>query len=165
MIDSSRTVFMEISKLFCTISHKLNAEVLTQPGRLCDEVSCLSAIVTNFHTSMTEQNSRLCLHRDYNPQKGMNYTLAREDGTLFPVPFENGAKGKPWLISVIVYMTSKDFDPEEGLGTHFYDDNKELKHVIKCKHLALTIFEGDVLHSIAPSKEGVKGKRVSIVFY
>jgi|GEM_PF-2836464 len=164
MIQKPGRVFSEIANLLCHFSHQLQAEILLQPIRVCHKEKCTNSIITNLLESMTHKNAVRGLHRDYHPKGGMSYALAKEDGTLFPRQFENGAKGNPWLISVIVYMTSKDFDPEKGLGTGFFDDNGELKHIIKCSHLAMAIFEGDVIHGIAPSRDDAKGKRVSFVY-
>jgi hypothetical protein len=160
----------EIYKLFATFGSKLNADITTIPWELCDQSSYGSpATIANKVEEFSEENRELSKHQDYNPECRVSFgipVLYSQEKECHPNKFANGATGKPWLISVMVYTTPEEFLPEYCLGTVFYDQNENIALRVNCLNMRFVLFEGDILHSFEESKipSGVKTWRISYVF-
>lgn len=155
-------------QFFKMCAHCLHVQICTFPWELCDSNAVgSSSVVVNFLEKMSQESMELGKHRDCDPSAAMHFGIPNlYESTLHPPHFENGEEGKPWLISVMLYVTDETFLPEHQLGTVFYNTQGECVLKSECRHMRLVVFEGDILHSIETSKipESTKTWRVSCVF-
>ena len=159
----------ELYKFLSTIAATLKADVTTLPWELHDGAICAPAIATNRLEMLTQLSEDYGKHQDYNTEKGIAFGLPilySNKQELHPNSFINGEKGKPWLITIMLYVTPENFKPEYGMGTMFYKSNGEPVEKSDCQHMRLVIFEGDILHSIETSTipPDTKAWRLSYVF-
>lgn len=146
----------ELHKLLSLLSLQLNAEITTAPWELSHQAQKVTpSVIVNFHTEVSRDSMLLGKHRDCNPAKGVFYgipILYREKGAFHDNCFENGAPGKPWLVSVLLYAASKTFLPEHLMGTVYYNEDGESAIKTNCIDGRFVLFEGDILHSVEESK-------------
>jgi hypothetical protein len=106
-------------------------------------------------------------HRDYHPSEGVPFTIpclyAPGD---HPARFENGSTGKPFLLSLMLYVAEENFQPDFGMGTVFYSEQGQLLMRAECRPMRLILFEGDIIHSIESSRlpAAIETWRISYVF-
>ena len=158
----------EIFKLLNTLSETLHADITTHPWDLCDEKICGSALATNRVEKVSYESMEKGKHDDYNPQEGIPFgipLLYGAPGEIHPSCFINGERGRPWLVTLMLYATEKEYLPEYGMGTIFCKAGGELAARASCIHGRFVLFEGDIVHSIEESKipNGVAMWRVSYV--
>lgn len=160
----------EFYKLLGMLAYHLNVDISTLPWDLCDQNACASAVATNRLEKSSIENMEKGKHEDFNTEKGLPFAipiLYSKENAYYPCNFTNGAKGKPWLISFMLYATESNFKaPEYGLGTVFFNGNGEIALRSDCSHMRFVLFEGEVLHSIESSNipSNVHTWRVSYVF-
>jgi hypothetical protein len=160
----------EVYKLLGTLSFRLNAEITTLPWELCDrEAHGSPAVIANKLEEASAESREWGKHQDCNPENKVSFgipVLYSEEKMLHAEAFINGAPGKPWLISVMVYSSDENFLPEYCMGTVFYDQLGQIALRVNCSNMRLVLFEGDILHSIEESNipPGIKTWRVSYVF-
>lgn len=157
----------KLYKLLNTLSYKLNADITTLPWELCDLQGLGSpAVIINFLDGASLESMDFGKHKDSNPEQGLAFGVPNlYEERLHDSAFVNGSKGKPWVISAMLYSTSSDFLPEYRLGTAFYqDDHLALK--ASCLDTRLVLFEGDIVHTIEASNFPLDSSpwRVSYVF-
>jgi hypothetical protein len=149
------------------LSHHLKCEVMTMPWELFDGQVASPATIANFVDEVSVESMKKGRHKDYNSLKGLPFTIpnlfSNTDGHQ---TFENGATGKPYLLSLMIYSCSENFLPEYEMGTIFYSDCLSFSISSKCKNMRMVLFEGDIDHSIAKSNfsAGIKTWRVSYVY-
>lgn len=159
-----------IYKLFSTLSEKLNAEITTLPWELCDQSSYGSpAVIANKLEEASEESRELGKHQDCNPEARISFgipILYSQSQEYHPSQFINGEKGRPWLVSVMLYSTADNFLPEYGLGTVFYDHRENIVLRTNCFNMRLVLFQGDIFHSIEESiiPQDTATWRISYVF-
>lgn len=164
----------ELHKLLSFLAYHLDAEITTQPWELCHQkensgaVSVTPSVIVNFHNEgISRESMDFGMHQDCKPEKGTFYGIPvlYKNGECHEKQFVNGAPGKPWLVSVMLYSFSKEFKPEYLMGTVFYNSDRELVLKVNCHDARIVLFEGDILHSPEESDipEGVKHWRVSYV--
>lgn len=160
----------ELYQLFGTLAQQMNAEISTLPWELADRSAHGSpAIIANFLEEASLESMELGKHRDCNPEKMLSFgipVLYAPKKEFHESSFINGAQGKPWLVSVMLYATDPQFLPEYALGTVFYKNNGEIALRANCLNMRLVLFEGDIWHSIEQSHipSTIKTWRVSYVF-
>lgn len=157
-------------KLFGMCAHQLRADVTTLPWELCDSAAHSSpAVVVNRIEEASEASMELGKHQDCNPEQCISFgipVLYAQEATLHARRFINGSVGKPWMISVMLYVADRQFRSEYGMGTVFYQHDGAIAVRTNCVPMRLVVFEGDLFHSIEASTlpEGLKTWRVSYVF-
>ncbi len=160
----------EVYKLFGLFAHSLNADITTLPWELCNPSAHGSpAVIANKLEEASFESMELGKHQDCNPERNVPCgipVLYSQDQALHPTQFINGAPGRPWLISVMVYTADEEFRPEYCMGTVFYQNDGTLAVKANCVNMRLVIFEGDIFHSIEESKipPEVKTWRISYVY-
>lgn len=159
---------IEIYKLLSHISHQIDAEISTLPWELCDQKTGSPAVIANFLESLSPESMNLGKHQDSNPKEGIAFNVPKlfSDKEVHTNAFENGAVGKPWLISLMLYSTAENFDPNFSMGTVYYDQEGKICLRTNCLDTRLVLFEGDIWHSIEQSAipQDIKTWRVSYVF-
>jgi hypothetical protein len=158
-----------IYKLLSHLSYKLDSEITTQPWELYNNEICVPAVVTNHINHFSKKSEVLDKHDDANPKQGIGYRLPilySNDNSFFPYNFSNGATDTPWLVSLLIYSTSKSFKPDNGLGTHFYYDDNTLATTASCQDLRFVLFDCDLIHGMQASQQEslMKTSRTSFVF-
>ena len=152
--------------LFGSWSHKIDAKVITLPWCLSDQKTTSNCLATNFLTENSKPSTEYGKHRDYDPAQGLAFTIpCLYDQAKEFDRFENGALGHPLMLTVMVYATATNFQPDFGMGTLFYScKGHEIK--VPCRHRQMVIFEGDILHTIEASHipPEIQTWRVSYVF-
>jgi hypothetical protein len=117
----------EVYKLFSTIADQMNADLMTLPWELCHGKATAPSVITNYHEEITEESMQNGKHQDCNPQGMISFAipvLYSKEEKFHNNQFENGATGNPWMISLMLYSTSKTFLPlEYQMGTVFYHDD------------------------------------------
>lgn len=169
LISNPSSALKEIYKFFNMLAYRLDADVATLPWELFDGKICSPSVATNRVDGLSAESQELGKHEDYNTEKGIAFGLPKlysESSELHSNTFTNGAEGKPWLVSLMLYTTDKDFRPEYGLGTVFCTKNGKVATKAECRHMRFVLFEGDIVHGIEKSQipTGVKASRVSYVF-
>lgn len=160
----------EFYKFLGMLAHHLNVDISTLPWDLCDQNACASAVATNRLENASNENMEKGKHEDFNTEKGLPFAipiLYSNESAYYPCNFMNGAEGKPWLISFMLYATETNFIPTEyGLGTVFFSKNGDYALRSDCRHMRFVLFEGEILHSIEKSviPQDVRTWRVSYVF-
>ena len=162
----------EAHKLLSYLSFHLNAEISTAPWELCHEVTeaptVAPSVIVNFHTEVSKETMEIGKHQDFKPDKGVFFgipVLYKNPGAYHDPCFENGATGKPWLVSLMLYSSSEHFLPEHRMGSVFYTlDGKDAVKV-NCQNSRFVLFEGDILHNCEESTipPGLKLWRISYV--
>lgn len=68
-------------------------------------------------------------------------------------------------MTLLLYTTEENFNPNYGLGTSFYN-SEDRWHIVNCKHMNMVFFRDDIFHSLAASNipNDIKTSRVSYVF-
>lgn len=163
----------EVHKLLSFFAYHLNAEITTMPWELCHETtgspSVNPSVIVNYHNeAISNLSMELGKHQDYKPEKGIFFgipILYRKNGEYHESRFVNGAPGKPWLVSLMLYSNSENFRPEYGMGTVFFKADGEVALKMDCRDARLVLFEGDIFHSPEESRipPNVKPWRVSYV--
>ncbi len=161
-----------VREFFHLLSHwaeLLDAEIATLPWELHDGQVGSPSVIANLVEEVSVESMERGKHQDYCPEDGISFgipMLFSEKGALHERCFSNGAVGKPWLISAMIYSTKEGFLPEYGMGTAFYRGNGELAVRSNCLDRRLVLFEGDLFHSIEASTipQGVASWRASYVF-
>lgn len=151
-----------VHKFFSYIGFKLKMDVSTHP-RLWVEFPIPFA--NNYLTEANAITEREGWHADYQTAAGLLFDLSKKCAPgYYSRQFLNGKDDQPFLLSILLYTTSENFDPEFGMGTVFGDKKDPLK--IACKHMRLVIFEGDIMHATQQSylPEGVTAWRNSFVW-
>lgn len=159
----------ELYKWFATLSDAMEAEVTTLPWDLCAQDTNTSSVVGNFLEEVTYESMEFGKHHDSNPETGISFgipILYSKEKNFYGETFMNGEKGKPWIISVMLYAAEDNFLPEYRMGTVFYDEKSKCSVFSKCFNTRLVLFEGDILHSIERSDipAFLKTWRISYVF-
>jgi len=159
----------EIFKLLDTLSFKMDADITTLPWDLCDSKICASAVATNRIEKVSKESMEMGKHDDYNTEEGIPFgipVLYSKEQTYHPTKFVNGAQGKPWLVTIMLYAAEENYLPKYGMGTIFCKKSGETALRADCSHMRFVLFEGDIIHSIEESKlpEGISVWRVSYVF-
>jgi hypothetical protein len=146
----------EFYKLLSTLSSELNADITTLPWELCNPSSHGSpAVIANRIEEASPASMELGKHQDSNPEGGISYgipVLYSPEKEFHDRHFINGATGKPWIVSVMVYTTAEDFDPGYKMGTAFYQKDGKMALRVDCLNMRLVLFESDIFHSIEESK-------------
>ncbi|MCH9614235.1 MAG: hypothetical protein SP1CHLAM54_18090 [Chlamydiia bacterium] len=154
-----------IKKLYALFGHMAkrdNMEVMTLPWELTNKTIGSPCFATNYLTEMSEESMFLGRHADYDPTKGLAYTIPKHNGEYIE-PFENGSKNSPKMLTVMLYSTAENFTPACGMGTVFYKDD-EIAYTAECKHMRLCLFKGDLVHNIEATKQALDTYRISYVF-
>lgn len=159
----------EIYKLLNFIAYRLSADITTLPWELYDQDICAPAVATNRIENLSHESMELGKHEDYSPENGIPFgipVLYSKESALHAHQFVNGAPGKPWMVSLMLYSTSEEFLPEYGMGTIFCKKDGTIALRGACKHMRFVLFEGDIIHSIEESTipSQIKPWRVSYVF-
>ena len=121
---------------------------------------------TNFLTRASEQTEKFGYDQDYEPETGSICSFpkvySKENHAR---TYVNGSQGNPYLLSVILYMAAQNFNPDWGMGTNFKESDGKIR-AIRCQHMRLVLFEGDIEHGIQRSRipEGLTTWRVSYVW-
>jgi hypothetical protein len=156
----------KVYQLLSSIAQTTEAEIALLPWDLSDGLMHNApAVVANYLEEASVESMELGKHKDSDPSVGLPFgipVLYEEPEVYYTAPFQNGSTGCPYLLSLMLYVTAEDFNPDEGLGTVFYDEEgKDILH-IACRHMRLVIFESDIVHSI--EKGQGSAWRVSYVF-
>lgn len=157
----------ELYKLLSTLSEQLNAEIMTLPWELCthDSSSGSPSVIANRLEEASKESQELGKHQDCNPEERISFEIpVLYNVGSHPSKFINGAQGRPFLVSVMFYVTAPDFAPEHGLGTVFYDDTGNIASRVRCQNMRLVLFQGDIFHSIEESIAPKKSWRISYVY-
>ena len=159
----------EIYKLFSTLADQMNADMMTLPWDLCHGKTSAPSVITNYHEEITEESMLNGKHQDCNPEGMISFAipiLYGKEGEYHERQFKNGDTGKPWMISLMLYATSKEFLPEYHMGTVFYHDDGKDALKANCINTRMVLFEGDIFHSTDVSKVPSDKKvwRTSYVF-
>lgn len=157
----------EVYKFLSTVGAKLDVEVSLLPWELCDQNTGSPSVIANYLEEASFSSTNYGKHKDADSEKGIAFgipCLYSENKEYHGNKFVNGDKGKPWLVSLILYATDKKFLPQYGMGTVFYDSNDQIVQA-DCLNSRMVLFEADIFHSISESKipEGMKTFRVSYV--
>ncbi len=160
----------EFYNLLSVLSHQLDADITTFPWDLFHGNMCSPAVNTNQIREHSKENMELDKHKDADPQdKGIAFgipILYEKEKAYFPKNFVNGAPGKPWLVTAMLYSTAENFLPEYGMGTVFYKSCGERAFRAECLHTRLVLFEVDIIHGVESSSlpQDVSTERISYVF-
>jgi len=160
----------ELYKFLGFLSAVLDADVSTLPWDLCDGKITASAVATNLVKESSKETMELGLHEDSSPEEGLPFTLPvlySQTKEHHPHQFVNGEKGKPWLVSLMLYATEEKFIPSEyGMGTLFCHQDGTRAAVAASRPMRFVLFEADIIHGIEESKlpSDVKTWRISYVF-
>jgi hypothetical protein len=145
----------ELHQFLGILSHRLDAEITTAPWELCHQAMAVTpSVITNYHTEISHETMQLGKHRDSHPEKGMFFAipvLYEEKGVVHDNCFENGAPGKPWVVSVMLYATAEHFLPEHQMGTVFYKPDGEDALKVNCLDGRFVLFEADLFHAAEES--------------
>lgn len=158
----------ELHKLLKFLSLQLKTEITTAPWELChQEKAATPSVIINFHTEVSTETMQLGKHRDSHPEKGVFYgiPILYKEGTEFHENcFENGAPGKPWIVSVMLYAASEHYLPEYRMGTVYYKTDGEMAIKTNCFDGRFVLFEGDIFHSVEESNIPSETKLWSISY-
>lgn len=137
-----------MTKLFAYIGSKLNVDVSSLPW----VPNIPHPLVNNFLTELDFYSSAIGWHSDYETD-ALKFRLAdkRSNQSKFYEGFTNGAPGKPYILSIILYTTADNFDPTWGMGTLFADKNNFSLQPVGCQNMRIVIFEGEIRHKIVES--------------
>lgn len=163
------SAIQELYKLLGFLSEKLHADVSTLPWDLCDQTSSSSSVIINKLEKVSKKSMDTGKHKDCNPEKGIPFAipiLYSHEPLAHPQNFINGASGRPYLITVMLYVTADSFNPDYNMGTVFYKNSKDIALKSNCIQSRLVFFESDIIHSIEESSipESLHTWRVSSVF-
>ncbi len=156
-------------KLLSTFGREMDAEISTLPWELCDTASNGSpSVIGNFLERASSESMDLGRHKDCNPEEGIAFgipILYSSEKSFYENRFENGSRGHPWIISIMLYSTAENYSPEYCMGTTFYKDHAIVLRT-ECQNCRLVLFDTDLVHSIEESKipEAIQTWRVSYVF-
>jgi len=166
--SKSPPVLEELHKLFSIFAHEMDADLMTLPWELCHGTTGSPSVIANYHEKITQESLRFGKHQDCCPAEGVLFGIPKlyAENELQEKQFENGAKGKPWMISMMLYSTSANFCPKYKMGTVFFDSQEKVMLQLGCKHSRLILFEGDIHHSTDASEIPVEINvwRTSYVF-
>jgi hypothetical protein len=159
----------EVFKLLGYIALQTQTQITTLPWELCDkDGNGSSAIIVNKLERSTPTSRELGRHKDVNPEKKISFGIPKlyQAGELFESTFTNGAPGKPWLVTLMLYTTASNYCDSYQMGTVFYRNTGPLAIRLRCRDMRIVLFEGDIEHSIEESSIGeeVVTWRVSTVF-
>ena len=157
----------EIYRLFSTLSLRMDAEITTMPWELCHQTTSTTAVATNCVSEVSSEDMELGIHQDYDPEQGVPFGIpVLYDKGFHPTHFVNGEVGRPLFITALLYSTAQNFLPEYGMGTVFYEKNRQIGFRSSCLHMRMVFFEGNIDHSIEKSNLplNILSERVSYVF-
>ncbi len=157
----------ELFNFFAMIANRLDIEVMTHPWNLSSKMCNAPAFFINFLEEVSFKQAQIGLHEDYNTETGISFGIPNLYTDAFhDCHFVNGDEGKPWLITVMLYSTSKGYCPEYGMGTGFYQKDGKRALLADCIDMRLVFFEGDILHATEPSHfpPNIQPWRISYVF-
>ena len=160
----------QLHEFFKFLAYRLDAVITTLPWELCDQTGTSSpCTIANFIEEASSESMLLGKHQDSNPEGKIAFGIPKlyaQKEEYHPSQFVNGSEGNPWIVSVMLYATDENFNPEYQLGTAFYDFEGDLKFRANCSHMRIVLFEGDIFHTIEESKipPGLKTWRVSYVY-
>lgn len=146
---------LQLHQFLSSLSARIDAKITTAPWELSHKPDAVTpSVIINYHTEVSNESMRLGVHRDCHPAKGIFFgipILYQEPGRFHDNCFENGAPGKPWVVSALLYVASEHFLPAYRMGTVFYreDGNAALK--TNCLDGRFILFEGDLFHSVEES--------------
>lgn len=169
LVENPPLAIQEVFKLLGFIAHETNTKITTLPWELCDkEGNGSPSIIVNKLERSTESSRELERHKDVDPGKKISFGIPvlYQPGRCFEASFENGAHGKPWLVTLMIYTTAANYKDDYKMGTVFYHQDGTLAARVRCRDMRLVIFEGDIEHSIEESfiEESIITWRVSTVF-
>lgn len=168
LFSKSPPVLEELHKLFCTFSHEMSADLMTLPWELCHGNTGSPSIITNYHEEITSESMHFGKHQDCHPAEGVLFAIPKlyKENEIHESHFANGSPGNPWMISMMLYSTSSNFQREYNMGTAFFDSKNQMKLQVGCNHSRLILFEGDIFHTTDASTipPGIKVWRTSYVF-
>ncbi|WP_068470238.1 hypothetical protein [Candidatus Protochlamydia phocaeensis] len=159
----------EVYQLLGLFAYSIGADIATQPWNICYEDACLSAVATNRLESVSSDTMTKGKHDDYCPEEGIPFEipiLYPSEKSYHPTQFINGSPGRPWLVTLMVYVAEENFKPEYGMGTIFCQSNGEIALREECRHMRMVLFEGNIVHGIEESRIPPDRKtwRVSYVY-
>ena len=156
-----------LQELLAFIAQKTGTVISTQPDVCTGPGVCANSFPTNAVKESTKANSNMSIHRDYRTTEGLGYQIQHlYDDEYYPDRFVNGATDQPYLITVILYISTKDFN-SKGLGTRLFPSNKNYQisseDAVAPKHGRILIFDGTIDHTI---QDGFSkhGRRISLVY-
>lgn len=134
------------------LSQRLNVKITTLPWELSDLKTGSPSVIANFLSYASEESRELGKHQDSSPQEGVPFGIPNlYSGGIHESQFINGTAGKPWLITLLLYVTAENFKSEHGMGTVFYEKNRPV-FTAGCKSGRFVLFESDLYHSIEESR-------------
>ena len=160
----------EFYKLLATMAEQIDAEISTLPWELCDRSSNGSpSVIGNFLEEASFESMELGKHPDCDPKEGIAFgipILYSKENAFYENRFENGEEGRPWIVSMMLYVTAEDYLPQYCMGTAFYGCEETIALCTDCLNMRLVLFDTDLIHTIEASKipESTKTWRVSYVF-
>jgi hypothetical protein len=164
------SAIQELYKLLGMFAAKLHVNVTTFPWELVGRAAYGSpAMFINKLVRFSKESMESGKHQDYKPENHTLFgipVLYSGENRLHPDHFINGAIGRPWLVSAMVYITDEEFLPEYRMGTVFYQKNGAIAQRVDCRNMRIVFFEGDIFHAIEDSSipDAIKTWRVSYVF-
>ncbi len=146
----------EVFKFLSFISFRLNAKVTTLPWELYDQEVLVPTFATNLVEKLSKESETFGKHEDYNTEKeGLCFEVPilypSQNKHIHPQTFINGEKGRPWLITIMLFATSVNFLPEYGLGSIFCKQDGTIAFTSTCHHMRFCLFEGNIIHGIEQS--------------
>lgn len=169
LVEKPPCAIQELFKLLAYIAYETHTKITTLPWELCDkEGNGSPSIIVNKLERSSESSRELGRHKDVDPETKISFgiPILYRPGKCFEATFENGATGKPWLVTLMLYTTEASYKDEYKMGTVFYHQEGSLAARVRCRDMRLVLFEGDIEHSIEESciNESTITWRVSTVF-
>ncbi len=115
-----------------TFGREMDAEISTLPWELCDTASNGSpSVIGNFLERASSESMDLGRHKDCNPEEGIAFgipILYSSEKSFYENRFENGSRGHPWIISIMLYSTTEITAPNIAWGRPFRKTTHRLAH-------------------------------------
>ncbi len=149
------------------LTHELSFEILTMPWALFNGISGSPAIIANKVQEVKVDSMVRGKHKDFDPTKKLAFKIpSLYGGPEHEECYANGAVGKPYLLTMMIYSIAENFSCGYEMGTAFFSEDGAKMQKALCKDMRIVIFEGDIKHSIAASNmpEGINTWRVSYVY-
>jgi hypothetical protein len=151
LVEKPPLAIQEIFNLLGYIAHETHTKISTLPWELCDRQGNGSpSLIVNKLERSTVSSRELGRHKDVDPEKNISFGIPvlYKPGAFFEKAFINGAPGKPWLVTLMLYTTASNYLDHYKMGTVFYDKTGALAARVHCRNMRIVIFEGDIEHSI-----------------
>lgn len=132
----------------------LDVEITMLPWELCDGRGTSSpALLSNRVEKVSSRSMFLGKHQDCIPEQGLPFAIPilyapPED---HPAAFVNGTPGRPWMMTLMLYVTADNFLPTYQTGSVFFNAAGEIALRAACTHMRLVLFESDLWHAIEES--------------